>query len=169
MAVCYNANRHINSFCLRLIRYFRRFSVIFIHDSRHGGTSETIGSLPISWKSHPSMVLIEPPPLLESVAGRKYHYPPAFPCRSGKLFRILKVHICRSLFQGLGVWLLWLPRFYTDRVINVLAELIFYCQVTWSFYSPYTCIGVEVWYLTTVFYCDLKSLLSLHKILRFFL
>ena len=24
------------------------------------------------------MVLIEPPPLLESVAGRKYHYPPAF-------------------------------------------------------------------------------------------
>ena len=78
MAVCYNANRHINSFCLRLIRYFRRFSVIFIHDSRHGGTSETIGSLPISWKSHPSMVLIEPPPLLESVAGRKYHYPPAF-------------------------------------------------------------------------------------------
>ena len=60
-------------------------------------------------------------------------------------------------------------RFHTGRVINVLAELIFYCQVTWSFYSPYTCIGVEVWYLTTVFYCDFKSLLSLHKILRFFL
>ena len=73
MAVCYNANRHINSFCLRLIRYFRRFSVIFIHDSRHGGTSETTDSVSVSWKSHPSMVLIEPPPLLETVAGREYH------------------------------------------------------------------------------------------------
>ena len=78
-------------------------------------------------------------------------------------------HIYRSLIRGSGVWFMRLPRFHTDRVINVLAELIFYCQVTWSFYSPYTCIGVEVWYLTTVFYCDFKSLLSLHKILRFFL
>ena len=76
---------------------FRRISVIFILDTRHGGTSGTIDSLSISWVSHSTMVLIEPPPLLESVAGRKYHYPPAFHRPSGKLFRILKLHICRSL------------------------------------------------------------------------
>ena len=128
-----------------------------------------MNSLFIPWTSHPSEVLSEPPPLLESVAGRKYHYPHTFHRLFGKPFRILKRHIYRSSFRSLGVWFLWLPRFHTSRVINVLAELIFYCQVTWSFYSPYTCIGVEVWYLTTVFYCDLKSLLSLHKILRFFL
>lgn len=107
-------------------------------------------------------------PALLALIG-KYHYPHTFHRLFGKLFRILKRHIYRSSFRSLGVWFLWLPRFHTSRVINVLAELIFYCQVTWSFYSPYTCIGVEVWYLTTVFYCDLKSLLSLHKILRFFL
>ena len=54
-----------------------------------------------------------------------------------------------------------LPRFHTGRVINVLAELIFYCQVTWSFYSPYTCIGVEVEHLTTVF------LLRFQKLVKF--
>ena len=26
----------------------------------------------------PTVVLTEPPPMLESMAGRKYHYPPAF-------------------------------------------------------------------------------------------
>ncbi len=76
---------------------FRTFSVIFILNIRHGGTSETMNSLFISWTSHPSEVLSEPPPLLESVAGRKYHYPPAFHRPSRKLFRILKLHICRSL------------------------------------------------------------------------
>ena len=109
MAVCYNANRHINSFCLRLIRYFRRFSVIFIHDSRHGGTSETIGSLPISWKSHPSMVLIEPPPLLESVAGRKYHYPPAF--------------LRRLWLLSKGLWFVFFARFF-----KVMADITFGCR-----------------------------------------
>ena len=107
-------------------------------------------------------------PAISALTG-KYHYPHTFHRRSGKLFRILKRHIYRSSFRSLGVWFLWLPKFHTGRVINVLAELIFYCQVTWSFYSPYTCIGVEVGYLTTVFYCNFKSLLSLHKILRFFL
>ena len=107
---------------------FRTFSVIFILNIRHGGTSETMNSLFISWTSHPSEVLSEPPPLLESVAGRKYHYPPAFHRPSRKLFRILKLHICRSLFQGLGVWLLWLPRFYTDRRIDVFPMLIFCFQ-----------------------------------------
>ena len=57
---------------------FRTFSAIFILDIRCGGTSGTMNSLFISWTSHPSEVLSEPPPLLESVAGRKYHYPPAF-------------------------------------------------------------------------------------------
>ena len=28
-----------------------------------------------SWESHPCMVLMWPPPLLLTVAGRKYHYP----------------------------------------------------------------------------------------------
>ena len=109
MAVCYNANRRITSFCLRLIRYFRRFSVIFIHDSRHGGTSETIGSLPISWKSHPSMVLIEPPPLLESVAGRKYHYPPAF--------------LRRLWLLSKGLWFVFFARFF-----KVMADITFGCR-----------------------------------------
>ena len=132
---------------------FRTFSAIFIPDTRCGGTLQAIDSV--------SIALLAP--------TGKYHYPHTFHRLFGKLFRILKRHIYRSSFRSLGVWFLWLPRFHTSRVINVLAELIFYCQVTWSFYSPYTCIGVEVWYLTTVFYCDLKSLLSLHKILRFFL
>lgn len=37
------------------------------------------------------MVLIEPPPLLESVAGRKYHYPPAFHRRLWLLSKGLNV------------------------------------------------------------------------------
>ena len=129
---------------------FRTFSAIFILDIRCGGTSGTMNSLFISWTSHPSEVLSEPPPLLESVAGRKYHYPPAFHRRSGKLFRILKRHIYRSSFRSLGVWFLWLPRFYTGRVINVLAELIFYCQDAWIFLS--TCIRNDVRALTTIYF-----------------
>ena len=70
---------------------FRRISVIFILDTRHGGTSETMNSLFISWAFHSTMVLIEPPPLLESVAGRKYHYPPAFHRRLWLLSKGLNV------------------------------------------------------------------------------
>jgi len=85
------------------------------------------------------MVLIEPPPLLESVAGRKYHYPHTFHCRSEKLFRILKLHIYRSSNRSRGVWLLRLPRFYTACVINVPVKLIFNFQVAKrndSFHRP---------------------------------
>lgn len=57
--------------------------MILILNTRHGGALQATGSLPISWKSHPSMVLIEPPPLLESVDGQKYHYPHTFHCHSG--------------------------------------------------------------------------------------
>ena len=46
--------------------------------------------------SHSTMVLIVPPSSLESVTGRKYHYPHTFHCLSGKLFRILKLHIYRT-------------------------------------------------------------------------
>ena len=148
-----------NSFCLRPIHFvsdvFRNIYPRYPLRRNSAGNRQRIDLMGVS-------------PALLAPTG-KYHYPHTFHRLFGKLFRILKRHIYRSPFRGLGVWFLWLPRFYTDRVINVLAELIFYCQVTWSFYSPYTCIGVEVWYLTTVFYCGFKSLLSLHKILRFFL
>ena len=40
--------------------------MIFILNTRHGGTSETIDSLSISWNSYPSMVLIEPSSLPDS-------------------------------------------------------------------------------------------------------
>ncbi|HEZ7986798.1 MAG TPA: hypothetical protein RWO09_07680 [Ruminococcus sp.] len=40
--------------------------MIFIPNIRHGGALQAIGSLPISWISHPSMVLIEPPSLPDS-------------------------------------------------------------------------------------------------------
>ena len=43
-----------------------RLSVIFIHDIRHGGAFGTISSLLISWNSHPSEVLPEPPSLPDS-------------------------------------------------------------------------------------------------------
>ena len=59
------ANRRL-SFCLRLIPFGFRLSVIFIHDPRHGGTFGTIDSLSISWNSHPSEVLPEPPSLPDS-------------------------------------------------------------------------------------------------------
>lgn len=148
-----------NSFCLRPIHFvsdvFRNIYPRYPLRRNSASDRQLIGLMGIS-------------PALLAPTG-KYHYPHTFHRLFGKLFRILKRHIYRSSFRSLGVWFLWLPRFHTGRVINVLAELIFYCQVTWSFYSPYTCIGVEVWYLTTVFYCDFKSLLSLHKILCFFL
>ena len=134
-----------NSFCLRPIHFvsdvFRNIYPRYPLRRNSAGNRQRIDLMGVS-------------PALLAPTG-KYHYPHTFHRLFGKLFRILKRHIYRSSFRSLGVWL--------------LAELIFYCQVTWSFYSPYTCIGVEVWYLTTVFYCDLKSLLSLHKILRFFL
>ena len=40
--------------------------------------SETAAGCTAPWEFLPSEVLSELPPLLESVAGRKYHYPPAF-------------------------------------------------------------------------------------------
>ena len=148
-----------NSFCLRPIHFvsdvFRNIYPRYPLRRNSAGNRQRIDLMGVS-------------PALLAPTG-KYHYPHTFHRLFGKLFRILKRHIYRSSFRSLGVWFLWLPRFHTGRVINVLAELIFYCQVTWSFYSPYTCIGVEVGRLTTVFYCGFKSLLSLHKILRFFL
>ena len=63
-----------------------------------------------------------------AVTGRKYHYPHTFHCHFGKLFQISKRHICRSLFQCLGVWLLWLTIFKTARVINVPVKLLFCFQ-----------------------------------------
>ena len=57
-----------------------------------------------------------------AVTGRKYHYPPAFPCLTGS-YPDFQVHISRSLFRGPGVWLAWLPRFYTGRRINVFRML----------------------------------------------
>lgn len=88
------------SFCLFMI---------FILDTRHGGTIQANGSVPFSWESHPSAVLAEPSPLLESEAGRKYHYPPMFHCLSESCSDS-EADIARSLFQGHGVLLLWLPR-----------------------------------------------------------
>lgn len=66
-------------------------------------------------------------PAISALTG-KYHYPHTFHRLFGKPFRILKRHIYRSSFRSLGVWFLWLPRFHTSRVINVLAELIFNFQ-----------------------------------------
>lgn len=107
LPVCINcglltANRSNNSFCL--VQYLSQISAVL-------GTLQTTDSLSISWKSHPSEVLPEPSPLLESVAGRKYHYLHTFHCRSGKLFRILKLHISRSSDWSRCVWLLRLTIF----------------------------------------------------------
>lgn len=97
------------------------------------------------------MVLIEPPPLLESVAGRKYHYPPAFHRRLW------------LLSKGLNVILI-------ARSTEVVAygscdcrDFIPAAGLTFSrcCYSPYTCIGVEVEHLTTVF------LLRFQKLVKF--
>ena len=87
------------------------FDEVLPKTRRTGGYGSVNIEEVISWNSHPTMVLIEPPPLLESVAGRKYHYPHTFHCRSGKLFQILKLHIYRLLFRGNGVLLLWLTIF----------------------------------------------------------
>ena len=100
--------------------------MIFILNNRHGGTSETIDSLSISWNSYPSMVLIEPPSLLVSVTGRKYHYPPAFHRRSEKLFRILKLHIYRKRMASLAAVILYRPQDYCipDAVIRFSSYLL---------------------------------------------
>ena len=128
--------------------WFLRQSVILVHNIRHGGASATMNSLFISWKSHPSMVLIEPPSLPDpptkgccdwTEVSLSSHV--SLPFQKA----ILKPHISRSLFQGLGVWLLWLPRFYTSRVINVF--LMLYIQFS-SFLKeiiiPFACIGGKV-------------------------
>lgn len=52
-----------------------------------------------SWDSHPGMVLMPPPPLLLTVAGRKYHYPPVqviahrLPHRFWELVLIARLYI----------------------------------------------------------------------------
>ena len=106
------------SFCLRLIRKFQTiFRDIYPrYPSRRNSASDRqlIGLMGIS-------------PAILAPTG-KYHYPHTFHRLFGKLFRILKRHIYRSSFRSLGVWFLWLPRFHTGRVINVLAELLFCCQ-----------------------------------------
>ena len=45
-----------------------------------------------------------------AVTGRKYHYPPAFHCRSEKLFRILKLHIYRKRMASLADEILYQPQ-----------------------------------------------------------
>ena len=40
--------------------------MIFVLNTRHGGTSETTDSVSVSWKSHPSEDLPEPPSLPDS-------------------------------------------------------------------------------------------------------
>ena len=128
------------SFCLRLIRksqtIFRNFYPRYPLRRNSASDRQLIGLMGIS-------------PALLAPTG-KYHYPHTFHRLFGKLFRILKRHIYRSSFRSLGVWLLWLPRFYTGRVINVLAELIFYCQDAWIFLS--TCIRNDVRTLTTIYF-----------------
>ena len=128
------------SFCLRLIRksqtIFRNFYPRYPLRRNSASDRQLIGLMGIS-------------PALLAPTG-KYHYPHTFHRLFGKLFRILKRHIYRSSFRSLGVWFLWLSRFHTGRVINVLAELIFYCQDAWIFLS--TCIRNDVRTLTTIYF-----------------
>ena len=128
------------SFCLRLIRksqtIFRNIYPRYPLRRNSASDRQLIGLMGIS-------------PALLAPTG-KYHYPHTFHRLFGKLFRILKRHIYRSSFRSLGVWFLWLPRFHTGRVINVPAELIFYCQDAWIFLS--TCIRNDVRALTTIYF-----------------
>ena len=107
-----------NSFCLRPIHFvsdvFRNIYPRYPLRRNSAGNRQRIDLMGVS-------------PALLAPTG-KYHYPHTFHRLFGKLFRILKRHIYRSSFRSLGVWFLWLPRFHTSRVINVLAELIFGCQ-----------------------------------------
>ena len=109
-----------NSFCLRPIHFvsdvFRNIYPRYPLRRNSAGNRQRIDLMGVS-------------PALLAPTG-KYHYPHTFHRLFGKLFRILKRHIYRSSFRSLGVWFLWLPRFHTDRVINVPAELIFGCQVS---------------------------------------
>ena len=129
-----------NSFCLRPIHFISDvFRDIYPqYPSRRNSASDRqlIGLMGIS-------------PANLAPTG-KYHYPHTFHRLFGKPFRILKRHIYRSSFRSLGVWFLWLPRFHTGRVINVLAELIFCCQDAWIFLS--TCIRNDVRALTTIYF-----------------
>ena len=125
------------SFCLRLIRKFQTiFRDIYPrYPSRRNSASDRqlIGLMGIS-------------PAILAPTG-KYHYPHTFHRLFGKLFRIMKRHIYRSSFRSLGVWFLWLPRFHTGRVINVLAELIFYCQDSVGQVHRTICIDFSLHYL----------------------
>ena len=129
--------RDLFSFCLRPIHFvsdvFR--NIYPRYPLRRNSTSDRqlIGLMGIS-------------PALLAPTG-KYHYPHTFHRLFGKLFRILKRHIYRSSFRSLGVWFLWLPRFHTGRVINVLAELIFYCQDSVGQVHRTICIDFSLHYL----------------------
>ena len=92
--------------------------VIFILNNRHGGTSETINSVFISWnyfiplrfsQSRPHCLI---PISLGAMTERKYHYPPAFHRLSEKLFRILKLHIYRKRMASLAAVILYRPQDY---------------------------------------------------------
>ena len=124
-----------NSFCLRPIHFvsdvFRNIYPRYPLRRNSAGNRQRIDLMGVS-------------PALLALTG-KYHYPHTFHRLFGKPFRILKHHIYRS-----GVWFLWLPRFHTGRVINVLAELIFCCQDAWIFLS--TCIRNDVRILTTIYF-----------------
>lgn len=92
-----------------------------------------IGSLPISWISHPFMALIEPPSLPVSptkgccdwteVSLSSHVSLPTL-----KAIQKSERHGYRLLIRDHGAWFMWLPRFHTSRVINVPAKLLFCCQ-----------------------------------------
>lgn len=60
----FSVKRKVRRFAF--VRFLRRFSVIFVLNTRHGGTSGTTDSVSASWKSHPSEVLPKPPSLPDS-------------------------------------------------------------------------------------------------------
>ena len=68
---------------------------LFIHDTLRQGTHQTVMAL-TSLESHHSEDLSKPSPLLESVAGRKYHCPfclssPSLQCRAkSKSWRLMR-------------------------------------------------------------------------------
>ena len=106
--------------------------MIFILNTRHGGTSETMNSLFISWNSFIPLRFSQSRPhclfpiSLGAVTERKYHYPPVFHRRSEKLFRILKLHIYRKRMASLAAVILYRPQDYCipDAVIRFSSYLL---------------------------------------------
>ena len=110
---------------------FRRFCVIFDLAPVTHGTTRTINSLLIFMKSHPTMVRIEPPSLLESVTGRKYHYIPAFIALQRAAPHSETSYLSQAYgFSGC--------RILVRRRINVSLLLLFFFQATvQERYLPY--------------------------------